>query len=568
MPSSIRPGSTVQGLVGPLEAVTNRDTLADAMMPADASSTKRKRSTRGLRCGIVVGAARSTSKPHSWRVLWEDCAKTCDHTSRTLKLVRYTDTTFDRSCFSRLLPEDYLLSVVELYNLFDSGKYDNILKLSPIAAPSTAPTSNLDTEAREINFAGAPIDDNMPALLYRRQISTSIAAASSSTASSTAAPSTAPTSNLDTEAREINFAGAGHDEDDDSDDDSDDEDSTPTEDARSQNLLSPTRNTIVNESSESPKDDTIDDLRLEGDHAFDETRVLRDIMEWEPSFDKYQSATNKYLEEKAKIINDKLEVVVGKGVKRTTWGVVDDVKESDLPVPVAHFKQIGIRGFDFSRKPTEEGGDSRKMRNNFLELIIHMWPGNWKEQLDYVNLRIEELQVKLQASGDKKVLKIISENEFWRFFGLLLAARLEGRTGTLWDTNHSRPAGILRAVDYSKYMSRTRFTEIRQYMAFIFADRTLEGIDDWWQIMGGVNGFNANRLRIVQSPNVKVLDETMSAYRPRTTKFGTLPYLSFILRKPEPLGTEFKTLATVGGFGMFFDRTICQCDLCQNMCED
>ena len=104
-------------------------------------------------------------------------------------------------------------------------------------------------------------------------------------------------------------------------------------------------------------------------------------------------------------------------------------------------------------------------------------------------------------------------------------------------------------------MTRTRFNEIRQYMAFIFADKSLEGKDDWWQIMGGVNGFNANRLRTVQAPNIKVLDETMSAYRPRTTKFGTLPYLSFILRKPEPLETEFKTLATVGGFGTF---TVCQ----------
>ena len=93
-----------------------------------------------------------------------------------MKLVRYTDTTFDRSCFSRLLPEDYLLSVGDLYKLFDSGKYDNILKLSPI-------------------------DDNMPALLYRRQISTSTAAASSTTAASTAALSTAATSTLDAEAR-------------------------------------------------------------------------------------------------------------------------------------------------------------------------------------------------------------------------------------------------------------------------------------------------------------------------------------------------------------------------------
>ena len=28
----------------------------------------------------------------------------------------------------------------------------------------------------------------------------------------------------------------------------------------------------------------------------------------------------------------------------------------------------------------------------------------------------------------------------------------------------------------------------------------------------------------------------------RTTKTGTLPNLSFVMRKPEPLGTEFKTI--------------------------
>ena len=34
----------------------------------------------------------------------------------------------------------------------------------------------------------------------------------------------------------------------------------------------------------------------------------------------------------------------------------------------------------------------------------------------------------------------------------------------------------------------------------------------------------------------------MRAFRPRTTKTGGLPHLSFILRKPEPLGTEFKVI--------------------------
>ena len=36
----------------------------------------------------------------------------------------------------------------------------------------------------------------------------------------------------------------------------------------------------------------------------------------------------------------------------------------------------------------------------------------------------------------------------------------------------------------------------------------------------------------------------MSAWDPQTTKKGGLPHLSFILRKPEPLGMEFKVAAS------------------------
>ena len=140
----------------------------------------------------------------------------------------------------------------------------------------------------------------------------------------------------------------------------------------------------------------------------------------------------------------------------------------------------------------------------------------------------------------------ITESEFWKFFGLMLAARLEGRVGMLWDSASAEPPGILRRVDYTSHMTRTRFQEIRKYMAFVFANKTLnKGKDDWWQVFGGVNGLNENRKEIVQAPNIRVLDESMSAFRPRTTKTGNLTYLSFILRKPEPLGTEFKTLAAV-----------------------
>ena len=47
----------------------------------------------------------------------------------------------------------------------------------------------------------------------------------------------------------------------------------------------------------------------------------------------------------------------------------------------------------------------------------------------------------------------------------------------------------------------------------------------------------------VGKSNWVVIDESMSAWRPRTTRLGGLPHLSHVPRKPEPLGTEFKCTA-------------------------
>lgn len=52
-----------------------------------------------------------------------------------------------------------------------------------------------------------------------------------------------------------------------------------------------------------------------------------------------------------------------------------------------------------------------------------------------------------------------------------------------------------------------------------------------------------NRAKTVAASVTKLLDESMSAWRPRKDKTGGLPDISFILQKPEPLGTEFKCMA-------------------------
>ena len=65
----------------------------------------------------------------------------------------------------------------------------------------------------------------------------------------------------------------------------------------------------------------------------------------------------------------------------------------------------------------------------------------------------------------------------------------------------------------------------------------------WNAVAALVDGFNANRAELVAASHIKVHDETMSPWSPTTTPWGGLPFLSFILCKPKPLGTEFKSTA-------------------------
>jgi len=358
----------------------------------------------------------------------------------------------------------------------------------------------------------------------------------------------------------IDFAGAGHDheeEDDDAalkvatndnttadatvDSDTDDDDDSGN---RSQILLSPRKTPTDEDAADHDHDNSFDE------DTIDLNECLRDVVEDTEAFDKYQAAQNQYVKLKKAMIDEGTEVIVGKEDKRTRWKVQDDILAKDLPDCVPYFKELGIKGFDFGNKRVpEDRGKSHRI--NLHDLMIHLWPGDWKVQLAFMNGMIEDKEyVERDAGSSMRKMSLISEREFWIFFGLMLAARLEGRVGTLWDTDTRSPDGILRNVNYSKHMSRTRFNEIRHYMAFLFADKSQKGKDDWWQVLGGIDGFNENRKKTVQAPNIRVLDESMSAFRPRTTKTGDLPYISFIMRKPEPLGTEFKTLAACH-FGMY-----------------
>lgn len=59
----------------------------------------------------------------------------------------------------------------------------------------------------------------------------------------------------------------------------------------------------------------------------------------------------------------------------------------------------------------------------------------------------------------------------------------------------------------------------------------------------GIDDVNKTRQNKVLSGFLKVLEESISTYRPQTHKNSNRPHISFIMRKPEDLGTELKVVA-------------------------
>lgn len=104
-------------------------------------------------------------------------------------------------------------------------------------------------------------------------------------------------------------------------------------------------------------------------------------------------------------------------------------------------------------------------------------------------------------------------------------------------------------------MTLNRFTYIFTAARFCKGDPNIQSEGDWAMFDRGPQDYNDNRLRNVNPGSTILLDESMSAWRPRTIEYGGLPNLSFIKRKPEPLGTEFKT-AVDGSSGVMLHLEI------------
>ena len=128
----------------------------------------------------------------------------------------------------------------------------------------------------------------------------------------------------------------------------------------------------------------------------------------------------------------------------------------------------------------------------------------------------------------------------------MIAAPIFSKLGAqLWvnDNHKSRKKkrkSLAPDVDFGKYMKLWRFKELKLILPRAMEDETKKELDDWWRVRKMTDEYSHKVGKALLISSLVVLDESMSALVPRTTKTGHLPNLSYVERKPEPLGTEFK----------------------------
>ena len=179
----------------------------------------------------------------------------------------------------------------------------------------------------------------------------------------------------------------------------------------------------------------------------------------------------------------------------------------------------------------------------FAELFLKLMYKDWDAKLVKMNRYIEEQN----TSTPKRTIKKFERWDFIIGHALLIGASCYCQSGSalfmsskernedMWDT-------VIQNARFDQYMKLYRFKEFRHFLPKIFELPLEKDHDPWWRFASAISDFNDIRKNNIISSWVKVLDETMSAWRPRTSKNGGLPNISYIIRKPEPLGTEFKTV--------------------------
>lgn len=238
------------------------------------------------------------------------------------------------------------------------------------------------------------------------------------------------------------------------------------------------------------------------------------------------------------LFQGKFDALVGKTVKvtnagkSTTWTYVADGSQTRDDFVTTVEGTLGSKGTSSRQVPVLNGLELMAGELEKLKVWLFLYPGEIEGDLRQINEALVS-----QNPGGKPWPATL--HEYVKFIGLVHASRLYTQKGqALWA---SESTGLRVAPNFKQYgMSWNRFQQLMRAVPWAFAKKTASMTDPWWRFRRGIEGFNVNRARSIIMSCVFVLDESMSSWAPQTSATGGLPNISFIKRKPKPLGTEFK----------------------------
>jgi hypothetical protein len=274
------------------------------------------------------------------------------------------------------------------------------------------------------------------------------------------------------------------------------------------------------------------------------------------TLDVYQRQRQECEAKKLEIIESNWCVTMKSGNSELVWTAVpDSIPEN----PPQEFSSIGVRNINWDRfnnlsSIIKFSKKDAEIPQPFLELFLLLWPGDWKQQLAQLNEEIlKEYRTKSKNKVGVRPIRPVTQREFFVFIGIIIFSGAVGKGGkNLFEKEQDRrKEGVFRlspSIDLTPHMPMRRFEDIKTYLPYAFADfekrnPALPNHDPWYMLSKLIDEFNKNRGKMIAASVIKLLDELMSAWCPRKSKTGGLPNISFILRKPEPLGTEFKSMA-------------------------
>jgi len=233
---------------------------------------------------------------------------------------------------------------------------------------------------------------------------------------------------------------------------------------------------------------------------------------------------------------EKIQALVGEKVTIKTrnngtmeWTVVSSNDPEDVIPEKEDCKKYGMKGFHLSHYKKSE---------IFCILFLKLLFKDWTEKVKKMNAVISASSAKCRA---------FTEKDFSTGLGIMIgAAEFAKRGSDLFSVKDQAAfdgedeeenwASLCPDPHFERFMSFSRWKEFRKIFPDIFSDNDRKETDPWYQFSGAIDEFNELRQELICGSRWISADETMCAWRPRKTATGGLPNISFIIRKPEPLG--------------------------------